>query len=58
MTTLLMILGAIAIGLGIGMLDHASGLDKPKTKKPWKPKKKVRSPWDRDPFFGTPLEKF
>lgn len=36
MTTLLMILGALAIGLGIGLMDPG----KPKDKKPWKPKKK------------------
>lgn len=36
MTTLLMILAAIAIGLGMGLMNPEST----KPKKPWKPKKK------------------
>jgi len=44
-------LGAL-VGLVFGLVF---GNDKPKEKE-WKPKKK--SPWDKDPFYGTPLQKF
>jgi len=44
MTTLLMIIGAVAIGLGIGLMNPS----KPKTKKPWKPKKKRSNGKDDD----------
>ena len=51
MTTLLMILGACMIGLGLDMMTSRS--KKPKSKK----KSRKRSIWDSDPFFGTPLQK-
>jgi len=51
MKTLLIILGACMVGLGIGLMD----LGKPKPKK--KKKSRKRSEWDDDPFFGTPLQK-
>lgn len=53
MTYLLMIIGTLAVILGIGMMSD----DKPKS---WKSKNKDRrlSPWDKDPFYGTPLQKF
>ena len=53
--------GAIAIGIIIGaiggVLKHF--LDPDSEKKPWKSKKSRKpTPWDKDPFFGTPLQKF
>ena len=48
-----MILGGCLIGLGVGLMST----DRTELKKR-NPKKKVRSTWDKDPFFGTPLEKF
>ena len=51
MKTLLIILGACMVGLGIGLMDP--GKPKPKMKK----KSRKRSEWDDDPFFGTPLQK-
>ena len=51
MTTLLMILGACIIGLGIGLMDPGKPMPKNKNK----PRR--RSVWDDDPFFGTPLQK-
>jgi len=44
------ILIAIVIGLVFGL---AFGNDKPE-----KHKSKKKSPWDKDPFYGTPLQKF
>lgn len=38
MMYLAMILGALAIGLGIGLMDPG----KPKDKKPWKPKRRSK----------------
>ena len=52
MTTLLSIIGGIAIGLGLGLMSKQEP-----EKKPWKPKKKTRSVWDDDPLYGTPLQK-
>lgn len=49
-----MILGAMAIGLVVGLMDPR----KPKTKNSWKSKRKGTSTINNDPFFGTPLEKF
>ena len=48
-------LGIIGITLIIIGVMALMSNEKPK---PRKPKKKVHSPWDKDPFFGTPLEKF
>lgn len=53
--------GAIVIGIIIGaiggVLKHF--LDPDSEKKPWKSKKSRKpTPWDKDPFFGTPLQKF
>lgn len=44
MTTLLMILAAIAIGLGMGLMNPESK----KPKKPWKPKKRLFSDAEMD----------
>lgn len=44
MTTLLMILAAIAIGLGMGLMNPEST----KPKKPWKPKKRLFSNSEMD----------
>ena len=52
MTYLLMIIGAVAVGLVFGLMSD----EKPKPKE-WKPKKKTRSVWDDDPLYGTPLQK-
>lgn len=49
---IMMIIGAVAIGLGVGLMSKQEP-----EKKPWKPKKKTRSVWDDDPLYGTPLQK-
>ena len=51
MTTLMMILLGVAVGVVVGLMDPG----KPKMKN--KKKSSRRSVWDDDPFFGTPLQK-
>ena len=48
-----MIIAAILIGLGVGTMDPSS-----REKKPLKPNRRKDTSSYRDPFFGTPLEKF
>lgn len=54
MTTLLMILGACMVGLGIGLMNPTLK-DNPRKSK--KRKNRRNSPWDDDPMYGTPLQK-
>lgn len=57
MTFLKILLVSVVIGLIGGLLKHY--LDPWSTEEKKKsPKKKKKSPWDDDPFFGTPLQKF
>jgi hypothetical protein len=52
------LLGTIVIaGIVIGVMSLIID-EKPKHKKPWKKNiSRKRSIWDKDPFFGTPLQK-